>query len=99
MIDESGLRHRIALPSGKSLEARTIELLKKAGITIRRSSERAYTGQVIGCSVLKEAIFCRPYDIGALVASGKVDFGITGGDTLIESGARVRISTELGYNR
>src|SRR3989344_1567470 len=90
----------IALPSGKSLEAPTLELLKRVGVTVNRRHPRAIAADVDGIPRLFTAIFCRPDQVGVLVQAGVAEYGITGKDIMIENPqANVEILAELPYSR
>jgi ATP phosphoribosyltransferase len=89
---------RIALPSGKSLEQRTLELFLQAGIEICR--EGACSRMTFPTyPALSEGIFLKPVRIPKLVESGYFDIGITGQDLLIESRAAVWACAYLPYSR
>lgn len=91
----------IALPTGRSLEAQTLELLARARIPVERSHARSCKGYIQSDLGLEGVIFCRPAEIPRLVASGKVDMGITGQDTVLESSCSdsLEIIGELPYSR
>ncbi|MDD2657242.1 MAG: ATP phosphoribosyltransferase [Candidatus Pacebacteria bacterium] len=89
---------KIALPAGKSLEARTSELFTEARITIDRKGsmhEVAFPDY----PSLSAGYFLKPRRIPLLVEEGDFDIGITGVDFVLESGADVEICAELSYSR
>jgi ATP phosphoribosyltransferase len=86
----------IALPRGKSLEHRTLELFGQARINVRREGDSV---EFPGTSELRGGSFLKPKRIPLLVAEGDFDIGITGEDVILESGARVEICARLNYSR
>lgn len=74
----------IALPTGKSLESKTLALLKEAGITITRPHPRQCFGEVAKNELVSSALFCRSAEIPRLIETGVVDVGIMGRDLLRE---------------
>src|SRR5882724_7386171 len=86
----------VALPRGKSLEHRTLELFGNARISIRREGDSV---GFPGTAELSDGSFIKPKRIPLLVAEGDFDIGITGEDVILESGARVEICTRLNYSR
>lgn len=90
----------IALPTGKSLEVRTLELLEQARIRIERAQPRSCEARVFGCPGISRAVFYRPDEIGGVV-SDRADFGITGSDTIVENGfsVKVKVVAKLPYSR
>lgn len=94
----------VALPSGKSLQARTEQLFKDADIEMRRKSERASTAVLIGAPGFSEAIYYKPLRIPRIVARQELTVGITGMDALYESGLYgperpLEVCSTLPYNR
>jgi len=86
----------VALPRGKSLEQRTLELLSQARITVRREGDSI---DFPGTAELSEGSFIKPKRIPLLVAEGDFDIGITGEDVILESGAHVEVCARLNYSR
>jgi ATP phosphoribosyltransferase len=86
----------VALPRGKSLEQRTLELLSQARITVRREGDAI---DFPGTAELSEGSFIKPKRIPLLVAEGDFDIGITGEDVILESGAHVEVCARLNYSR
>ena len=87
---------KVALPRGKSLEHRTLELLSQARITVRRQGDLAHFP---GTTELAEGSFLKPKRIPPLVADGDFDIGITGEDVVLESRAAVDVCARLNYSR
>ncbi len=81
--DSSGKVLRFGIPKG-SLEAQTLELLRKAGWRISLDA-RSYMPSVddpaLSCSLL------RPQEMPRYIADGSLDAGITGRDWIIENGS------------
>jgi ATP phosphoribosyltransferase len=94
--DTKGLMLTIALPRGKSLEQRTLDLFEKAHINVHREGDAL---EFPGNAELNGGAFIKPKRIPLLVAEGDFDIGITGEDLILESGARVEICSRLGYSR
>lgn len=80
----------IALPSGKSLQAKTDELLAAANISVSRPNPRSCIAGVSGFPDLTRAIYCKPDSIPMLVRNGNVQLGITGEDNVLENGGTRR---------
>lgn len=100
----------IALPSGKSLEEKTLDTFKRANVTIVRSAARSCMAIVLGLPGIARACFAKPSSIPRLVASGHVAFGITGNDTVFEftpdtsridppRAPLIKICAKLAYSR
>lgn len=85
-----------ALPRGKSLEHRTLELFGQARIAVQREGDSV---QFPGTAELSTGSFIKPKRIPLLVAEGDFDIGVTGEDVILESGARVEICARLNYSR
>lgn len=85
---------RIAVPNKGALSESAAEILSEAGYR-RRSDPKDLT--VIDRANGVEFFFLRPKDIAIYVGSGQLDFGITGRDLAIESGAPVRERLALGF--
>ncbi len=88
-----------ALPSGKSLEEPTLELLRQAHIAVRRGHPRECIARVEGFRSIARAVFLKPSQIPTLVAEGTIPLALTGEDTVIESGADVVTLATLAYSR
>src|SRR5205085_10258947 len=86
----------IALPRGKSLEHRTLELFGQARINVRREGDSV---EFPGTPELRGGSFLKPKRIPLLVGEGDFDIGITCEDVILESGARVEICARLNYSR
>jgi ATP phosphoribosyltransferase len=75
---------RIALPSKGRMEGETLEFLDNCGLRVNKTNPRQYTA-VIPVLPNVQVLFQRPRDIPITVASGDVDLGITGYDTVVEA--------------
>jgi len=84
----------IALPKG-SLEEQTLKLFAEADMKISRSG-RGY-GATADDPRIERVKILRPQEIPTYVAQGYFDFGISGHDCVIESGADVVDVAELPY--
>lgn len=92
----------IALPSGKSMEEPTLELLKAVHVTVHRSHARMCMAHVSGFPGIDEAVFFKPGQITGLVSTGAFWIGITGHDTLLEDEKNrdgVVVVADLPYSR
>ncbi len=87
----------LVLPKG-SLERATLDLFDAADLTVRRSSDRDYHA-TIDDPRIDRVRFLRPQEIPSYVEQGLFDFGITGRDWIIETGARVASLGELQYSK
>ncbi len=85
---------RVAVPNKGALSEPAVEILGEAGYR-RRSDPKDLT--VIDPHNNVEFFFLRPKDIAIYVGSGELDFGITGRDLALESGAPVRERLALGF--
>src|SRR6201998_1181572 len=79
-------RLRVAVPNKGALSEPAVEILAEAGYR-RRTDPKDLT--VIDPHNHVEFFFLRPKDIAIYVASGELDFGITGRDLARESAAPV----------
>ncbi|QSR84622.1 ATP phosphoribosyltransferase [Methylacidimicrobium sp. B4] len=86
---------RIGLPKG-SLEEATVELFRRAGYAISRSS-RGYRPYIDHPGM--EVRLVRPQELARYVTQGFLDCGITGMDWILENEASVHLVCELPYNR
>jgi ATP phosphoribosyltransferase len=100
----------IALPSGKSLEERTLDIFERANITLLRSHPRACMAAVRGLPGITRACFVNPSSIPRLVAGKYVAFGITGNDTVFKfapdssrinapSPSAIKVCARLAYSK
>ncbi|MEE6177687.1 ATP phosphoribosyltransferase [Mycobacterium sp. 050134] len=85
---------RVAVPNKGALSEPASEILAEAGYR-RRTDPKDLT--VVDPVNLVEFFFLRPKDIAIYVGSGELDFGITGRDLVLDSGARVRERLALGF--
>src|SRR6202008_5204731 len=85
---------RVAVPNKGALSEPAAEILAEAGYR-RRTDPKDLT--VIDPINQVEFFFLRPKDIAIYVASGELDFGITGRDLARESGAPVHERLALGF--
>ena len=87
---------KVALPNKGSLADDSIKILSEAGYRQRNDSRDLIT---LDSENEIEFYYLRPRDIAIYVASGELDFGITGEDLLIDSGVAAEILLKLGYGR
>lgn len=91
---------RLAIPSKGHLADGAIELLKTAGYSIRRASERQYEATVSGHPRF-HVVFMRPTDIVLQVEEGRCQLGVTGMDLFAERESEAVnsqiIEADLGY--
>jgi ATP phosphoribosyltransferase len=85
---------RVAVPNKGALSEPATEILAEAGYR-RRTDPKDLT--VIDPANHVEFFFLRPKDIAIYVGSGQLDFGITGRDLVLDSGAPVRERLALGF--
>jgi ATP phosphoribosyltransferase len=85
---------RVAVPNKGALSEPASEILAEAGYR-RRTDPKDLT--VIDPVNHVEFFFLRPKDIAIYVGSGELDFGITGRDLVLDSGAPVRERLALGF--
>ncbi|OMC55457.1 ATP phosphoribosyltransferase [Mycobacterium sp. IS-836] len=85
---------RVAVPNKGALSEPATEILAEAGYR-RRTDPKDLT--VIDPVNQVEFFFLRPKDIAIYVGSGELDFGITGRDLVLDSGAPVRERLALGF--
>ena len=85
---------RVAVPNKGALSEPATEILAEAGYR-RRTDPKDLT--VIDPINKVEFFFLRPKDIAIYVGSGKLDFGITGRDLVLDSDAPVRERLALGF--
>jgi len=86
---------RIGLPSG-SLQEATLELFRKAGYSIARSS-RTYRPAIDDPNF--EVRLLRAQEIAAYVQDGFLDLGLTGTDWIQETRAKVHVVSTLRFNK
>ncbi|MEX2113343.1 MAG: ATP phosphoribosyltransferase [Pirellulales bacterium] len=84
---------RIGVPSKGRLADVAGDLLKAAGLSFRRQ-ERSLFARCREVPV--DVTFLRTEDIPVLCAEGAIDMGITGGDLVAESGAKLANRLDLG---
>jgi ATP phosphoribosyltransferase len=84
---------RIGIPSKGRLAEAAAELLIEAGLKFRRQ-ERSLFARVRDVPI--EISFLRTDDIPVLCAEGAIDMGITGGDLVEETGAKITSRLALG---
>ena len=85
---------RVAVPNKGALSEPATEILAEAGYR-RRTDPKDLT--IIDPLNHVEFFFLRPKDIAIYVGSGELDFGITGRDLVLDSGAPVRERLALGF--
>ena len=86
---------RIGLPSG-SLQEATLELFRKAGYAIARSS-RTYRPAIDDPNF--EVRLLRAQEIAAYVQDGFLDLGLTGSDWIQETRAKVHVVSNLRFSK
>lgn len=84
---------KIGIPKG-SLQAKTIELFKKAGFEIIVSS-RSYFPAIDDAEI--KPVLVRAQELSRYVEEGIVDCGITGHDWILENDSKVNIIEDLVY--
>ena len=84
---------RIGIPSKGRLADLSTQLLKDAGLRFRRQ-DRSLFARVRDMPI--DITFLRTDDIPILCAEGAIDLGITGGDLVAESGAKLDTRLQLG---
>jgi ATP phosphoribosyltransferase len=91
---------RMALPSKGHLHEGIIELLKTAGYSVRRASDRQYEATILGHPRF-HVVFMRPTDIVIQVREGRCQLGVTGMDVYAEHAAEAQetivVAPDLGY--
>ena len=87
-----------ALPKGSSLEQRTLDLFHSAGLRLHRHDNHAHRARLHYHGDI-DAVFYKPREIPLVVAAGKLDFGITGGDWIEETAADVESVGALNYTK
>ena len=90
---------KIALPSGKSLEEKTIELFTNAFISTERKGSSCHEVLFPDFPLIAKGKFIKPRRIPKLVESGAYDVAITGSDTVFETDAQIEMCTRLDYGR
>src|SRR5262245_18723107 len=75
---------RIALPSKGRMEGETLEFLANCGLRVNKTNPRQYTATIPALPGVV-VMFMRPRDIPVSVASGDIDLGITGYDTVYDA--------------
>ncbi len=86
---------RLAIPNKGRLAEETLDLLRRAGISLAGSSDRSLFASALGGRL--QVLFVRAQDIPEFVADGTVECGITGLDVIDESGAKVDKRLDLGF--
>lgn len=86
---------RIAIPNKGRLCDDTIQLMRRAGIHLRGSSDRKLFATALDGRL--HVMYLRAKDIPEFVADGTVDAGITGLDVVRESGAELTLRSDLGF--
>ena len=88
---------KLVLPKG-SLEKATLELFEAADLRVHRDSVVTYRASIDDPRI-DEVRILRPQEIGAYVAEGLFDIGITGRDWVQETQADVVSLGELRYSK
>ena len=89
----------IALPGGKSLEERTLELFESANIRVVREGSSCHEVLFPYYPGIIKGVFVKPRRAPKLVEKGSYDVAITGMDMVLESGADVEVYASLSYSR
>jgi ATP phosphoribosyltransferase len=92
---------RIALPSKGHLEEQTLAFLRECGLRVDKTNPRQYSARIPALPDVL-VLFQRVRDIPKSIASGDVDLGIAGTDTVLEAlngdaDKIVTIHDALGY--
>ncbi|MEM2994840.1 MAG: ATP phosphoribosyltransferase [Candidatus Bathyarchaeia archaeon] len=87
-------RIRIALPSKGRLQAPSLNIIKKAGISLPEDT-RSYIVESLNKNF--EFIFARAFDIPVYVHYGAADLGMTGYDIILEREVEVYDLLDLGF--
>lgn len=87
---------RFAIPNKGRLQEPTLALLRDAGLVFE-PTDRALSVRVRNVDL--DLLFVRTEDIVELVGDSTADLGITGRDSLAESGIDLPVLAELGYGR
>lgn len=91
---------RIAVPSKGRLSDKTLNLLEKSGLAVKKTNQRQYSATIPALPGV-EILFQRTGDIAVSVRDGIVDFGVTGLDIvneIQEEGSDLLVMLEdLGY--
>lgn len=92
-------KYVLAIPNG-SLYALTMEMLKKAGLSIN-FNERNFEARIYNNSLFDRVVKMRPQKIPGAIARGVADVGITGFDWLAEKKLekRLAIIQRLNYGK
>lgn len=85
---------KIAVPNKGRLYEDTLDLFRRAGISIKKNDRKLYATTQDGNYTL---IFVRTQDIPNFVSDGIMDLGVTGQDVVAESDVNVEEALELNY--
>lgn len=85
----------IAVPSKGRISDPSVNILKKAGLGLKDSSNRKLFSSTYNENI--DVMFARAADIPEFVEEGICDMGITGYDLIEEAGAEVEILTDLQF--
>lgn len=82
-MSRSDTQVRLALPSKGRMEEETIQMLADCGLRVNKTNPRQYSATI---PVLPQVhvLFQRARDVARSVASGAIDLGITGYDTVVD---------------
>lgn len=94
-VEDDVKKVRLGIPKG-SLEGPTVSLFERAGYAIR-ATERSYFPSIDDPEI--ECMLVRAQEMPHYVERGVLDFGITGHDWVVETGAKVHELTELIYSK
>ncbi len=85
---------KIAVPNKGRLFEDTLDLFRRAGISITKNDRKLYATSQDGNYTL---VFVRTQDIPNFVSDGVMDMGVTGQDVVAESGVAVEEILELNF--
>ncbi len=91
------MKLQIAIPSKGRISDPSVEILEKAGIKLKDSSNRKLTAQTYNPNI--DIMFTRASDIPTFVEEGIVDLGITGVDLVREKNADVEEIIDLCFGQ
>lgn len=86
---------RMAVPNKGRLNERTIQLMGKAGIPLGSDYGRRLEVDIPSMGL--QVFFLRAQDIPVFIASGAVDFGVTGQDVEAEAGSNLEMVLPLEF--
>ncbi len=91
------MKIKIAIPSKGRISEPSVEILEKAGIKLKDTSNRKLTSKTHNPKI--DIMFTRASDIPTFVEQGIVDLGITGVDLVKEKNAQVEEMIDLDFGQ